>query len=373
VLVVVPFPLHQEGSAAARCLLGLMRGLTLHGVDARALTVNARNRHVPPPPPDLVAEAAYVDYPRVWRARHDRLLAPNSMFARGEFGRRLAELSGEVDLVHVSGIAAHAMLPLIRKPAVVQLDNATRLDRDIGLRWTHENRVGWETLRNERRTCRRARWILANSSPVAAELAREAPRAEARVAPLSLDPAHYPARAGLAEPVAGLIGTGYWPPTASAVRRLLTRVWPLVRAHTPTARLLLAGRGMERAAFADVPSPAGVEWLGPVESAEAFLQGLGVLLYPIDRGSGAKIKVLESMLLGVPVVTTPPGAEGVAGEGGLVVETDDAALAAATCDLLGDVAARRAAGEAIHRRFMAHHAPREAAAPVLRFYERIAG
>jgi glycosyltransferase involved in cell wall biosynthesis len=114
-----------------------------------------------------------------------------------------------------------------------------------------------------------------------------------------------------------------------------------------------------------------VEWLGRVPSADAFLMGLGALLYPVQRGSGAKVKVLESMLLGVPVVTTTPGAEGIDGSGGIVVADDDRALADATCELIDDVAARRRAAEQARRRFDAHHTPTTATVPVLDVYERI--
>ena len=175
----------------------------------------------------------------------------------------------------------------------------------------------------------------------------------------------------MTESVAGLIGDAAWPPTTNAVRRLLTRVWPVVLERRPSARLRLAGRGMERDRFAELPALAGVEWLGEVPSAEAFLRGLGVLIYPLGRGSGAKIKVLESMLLGLPVVTTPLGAEGIDGAGGVVVESDDAALAAATCALLEDFEARRQAGNAVRQQFDAHHAPAEAAGSVVRVYEQM--
>ena len=348
-----------------------MRGLALHGVDVRALSVAVRSRSLPPPPSDLEVELGYVEYPGTWRARLDRLAAPYSAFTRGDFGRRLVALSAEADVVHVHGIGAGAMLPKITGRTVVQLDCVTRRDRDVGRPWTREGRVALDTLRAERLTCRRAHWILASSDEVADELAAASPRAQVTYAPLPLDPGQYPERADLRRPVAGLIGTARWPPTANAVERLLTRVWPLVLRERPDAELLLAGYGMQQASFAHLPSPAGVRWLGQVDSAESFLQGLGVLLYPLDRGSGAKVKVLESMLLGIPVVTTPEGAEGLAGEGGVIVETEDAALARATCRLLDDVDARRRLGAEGRARFEAHHAPVTAAAPVVAVYERM--
>ena len=151
-------------------------------------------------------------------------------------------------------------------------------------------------------------------------------------------------------------------------------MWPLVRARQPDARLLLAGDGMEPAHFGAVAATPGVEWRGRVPSAADFLRELGVLLYPLSRGSGAKVKVLEALALGIPVVTTPNGAEGVGAHGGLVVETDDDRLAEAVVALCGDRQARREAGGAAHRTFTLHHSPLAAATAMREVYgQMVAG
>lgn len=371
VLVVVPFALYAEGGAAARCLIGLLRGLALHGVDVRALSLGIRAAPPPPPPSDFEVEVAYIDYASLWRQRWERVVAPYTFVAQTEFAQRLGVMAREADVVHVHGLGAGALLPLIPGQALVQLDCVTRRDRDVGWPWTTEGRIAIELLRAERRTRKRARWLLASSEEVARDLAHRSPHAAVATAPLTLDPADYGERATLREPIAGLIGTADWRPTASAVERLLTRVWPRVLERRPDAKLILAGHRMEQAVFAHLPSPPGVQWLGRVESGTAFLRSLGVLLYPLDRGSGAKVKVLESMLLGTPIVTTPPGVEGIAGRGGIVVETDDEALANATLALLDGPEPRRRAGDAVHARFIEGHSPSTAVKPVIELYERM--
>jgi glycosyltransferase involved in cell wall biosynthesis len=128
---------------------------------------------------------------------------------------------------------------------------------------------------------------------------------------------------------------------------------------------------MERSTFAHIPLPAGVEWRGRVPAATDFLRELGVLLYPLTRGSGTKVKVLEALALGIPVVTTPEGGQGVAPSAGMTVETDDERIADATVALLDDPAARVAAGAEAHATFMRDHAPAVAARPVVDLYERM--
>jgi glycosyltransferase involved in cell wall biosynthesis len=370
VLVVLPFPPAHEGGAAARAAIGLIQGLGARGVDCRAIA--AHDGASPLAPPDgLPVELVRFEVPSPWQARRNWLFNPAGALADGPFAERFKECAAAADVVHLVELHAAAALPPVDRPTVAQLHCLTLRDRQIHHPWRHQDRVSIELLRAERRVRRRARWLLVNSAEVADGLARWVPRSRIAVAPLALDPGHYLPRASLREPVAGLIGTARWPPTANAVRRLLTRVWPLVLERRPDARLILAGRGMEPAAFAPHAKLPGVQWRGAVPSASDFLRELGLLLYPLTAGSGAKVKVLEALALGIPVVTTGDGAEGLGGREGLVVESEDARLAAAAVALLEDVDARRAAGARAHENFLAHHTPVPAAAPVLELYERM--
>ncbi len=321
---------------------------------------------------ELPLELLRVPHPGRARTRWLRFTRPYGLLGTTAFAPLVRERAREADVVHFVELSAATLIPLVDRPALTQVHCLTRRDRDIRPLWTHDGRTAHELLRAERRIFGQSRWLLANSREVAEPLAQLAPHAHVAAAPLPLDPASYTPRAPLDAPVAGLIGTAVWPPTVNAVERLLSSVWPRVLERRPDARLLLAGFGMERTAFPDLPDLPGVEWRGTVDSATDFLRELGLLLYPLGRGSGAKIKVLEALALGVPVVTTPDGAEGIGGRGGLVVETADDALAGAAAELIGDSDARRAAGTAAHETFCEHHAPLPATAPLLDLYERMA-
>lgn len=371
-LVVLPFSLRAEGGAAERCAIGLLRGLLELGVDCQALVAETRDVVDDAPPADLPVEVMRFEYPSLARTRAQRFMKPHDLFAHTPFLGRVQQLARDVDVVHLVGLQSATFIPRLDGPALAQIDCDSKRDRDIGRPWTANGKTAIELRRAERRVFRHADWLLASSEEVARDFRHRAPAGtHIAVGPLSLDPQHYAGRAPLEEPVAGLIGTAEWPPTANAVERLLRDVWPRVLRDRPGARLRLAGRGMERETFAHLPDLPGVEWCGRVDSATDFLRGLGLLLYPLSRGSGAKIKVLEALALGLPIVTTPDGAEGIIGRGGLTVETDDGRLAGAAVTLLDDVQARRAAGEAAHRTFAEHHAPAPAAAPVLELYRRM--
>jgi glycosyltransferase involved in cell wall biosynthesis len=389
VLVVLPFLPDREGRAAARCAVALLEGLRAHGVDCRvlaladapapasseALVLAGSEAPVPassdaPASRDAPVEVVSLELSR-WQGRWRRLARPGSMPAGGRFAERLRRLVADVDVVHLVDVGMAGALSLLERPAVLQVDSLTQLDRRVVRLWAPEERDALQTLRAERRALRRADWLLLSSREVAAALPGRIPQARRAIAPLALDPVLYERQASLERPIAGLIGTARWPPTANAVRRLLGRVWPLVLERRPDARLMLAGVGMEASEFADGAELPGVQWRGRVPSASDFLRELGVLLYPLTRGSGVKVKVLEALALGVPVVSTRDGAEGLRDRGGVVVEQNDEELAAATVALLDDEAARHRAGARARENFLANHTPAVATLPVLELYERM--
>lgn len=367
VLVVLPFSPDREGGAAARCAVALLQGLQARGVDCHALAAAGPR---PSSPTDARVELVPVEL-SPWQGRWSRLAHPGGALVSGRFARRLRELAAGADVVHLVETGVAGALPILEGPAVLQLHCLTLRDHQVWRPWTREDRDALETLRAERRGLRRADWLLVNSQEVADGLPRRIARSRRTIAPLALDPAHYAQRASLEDPVAGLIGTARWPPTMGAVRRLLTRVWPLVLERRPSARLLLAGEGMEAAAFGAAAELPGVQWRGRVPSASDFLRELGVLLFPLSAGSGVKVKVLEALALGVPVVCTRAGAEGLVEHGGVAVVEDDAQIAAATVALLDDAPARRDAGARAHENFLANHTPAIAAGPVVALYERM--
>ena len=86
-----------------------------------------------------------------------------------------------------------------------------------------------------------------------------------------------------------------------------------------------------------------------------------------------KVKVLEAMASGVPVVTTPAGAEGIEPTDGVVVLEEPAALAFAAAELLTDEKARpRAWVVQLVSDFERRYAPMPATEPIVELYRRMA-
>jgi polysaccharide biosynthesis protein PslH len=163
------------------------------------------------------------------------------------------------------------------------------------------------------------------------------PAARHWVVPFALDLARYEPVPPQQDPVVGLIGSMQWPPSRAAAERLITRIWPRVRAAVPSARLLVAGWNAHRylEPFAGAP---GLELQSDLPHPREFFARTAVLAYALGRGSGMKIKVMEAMAFGVPVVTTTEGIEGLSVDAGVharVADADDE-FAAHVVDLLRD-------------------------------------
>ena len=141
-------------------------------------------------------------------------------------------------------------------------------------------------------------------------------------------------------PVAVFVGTAVQA-NIDALDMLLKAVWPRVHNAMPQARLSVVGTVGR--AWTD-PWPAGAEAAGFVPDIGTAYAGAALSLAPIRFGSGLKIKLVESLAHGVPVVATPVGAAGVTGApaGALRIAETPEALADAILAVLSDPDAQAA-------------------------------
>jgi glycosyltransferase involved in cell wall biosynthesis len=369
VVVVLSQPPLPEGGAPGRCAVALLRGLMAHGLEVTAIAARREFSARGELPEDLPVEVVdLTTAPPSRRSRLARLRRPLSELAVPTFTDRVREAARDADVVHLEETETAWCDDGIAVPSLVHLHYLVRRDRPLGAPWHQPFRHGLEVSFAERAAMRRHHYLVASSPLIAESLKQTAPLAHVALAPLSLDPRYYVAAPLDGPPVVGIVGTAYWPPTAAAMRKLVDVVWPEVRRRVPDARLVVAGRGTDRLGLS---AEENVQCLGEIPSAAEFLRGLSVLLFPLERGSGMKVKVLEAIASGVPVVTTPAGAEGIAAGEGVVIEEDDSALAAATAQLLGNADERVRRGAAGRAAFEAGYSPVPATRPLIDLYERM--
>lgn len=127
------------------------------------------------------------------------------------------------------------------------------------------------------------------------------------------------------------------PPNVDAARWLVDEIMPLVWARHPGVVLSLVGSNPTD----DVKALAGarVEVTGFVSDAELQRRyaHARVAVVPLRYGAGVKNKVVEALQQGLPLVTTPVGAQGLPGvDRACVIGDDAAAIADGVCGLLDD-------------------------------------
>jgi len=189
----------------------------------------------------------------------------------------------------------------------------------------------------ERRIWRKVDLALYPSEDEAAQVRKLEPIARARSVPpyaLPVRPSPTTAPQG-----GGVIFVGGFrhTPNVDAATWLARDIMPLIRERNPTTELTIIGS--HPPPEIEALAGAGVTVRGFVpdeELAEAYARAR-VALCPLRVGAGVKLKVVEAMHRGVPVVTTGVGAQGLPGLGAVcdIAETP-AALAEAALKLITD-------------------------------------
>lgn len=139
-------------------------------------------------------------------------------------------------------------------------------------------------------------------------------------------------------------------PNADGARWFLERVFPLVLRGRPDARITFVGKNPS-AALRGLARDGQVVFTGRVDDVRPFVQRAQVFVVPLRIGGGTRLKVLEALAMGLPLVSTRVGAEGLELADGehLLLADEPQAFAGAVLALANDQArARRlaAAGRA---------------------------
>jgi glycosyltransferase involved in cell wall biosynthesis len=101
-------------------------------------------------------------------------------------------------------------------------------------------------------------------------------------------------------------------PNDDAAIWLCTDIFPRIIAEHSAAMLTIIGRSPSRALRA-AASDSRIKLLDFVKDLRPHLLQAGVFAAPLRLGGGIKIKILDALAHGCPVVTTPVGTEGITG------------------------------------------------------------
>ena len=126
----------------------------------------------------------------------------------------------------------------------------------------------------------------------------------------ALQPDHQP----VSPPTCLFVGSFHHRPNVLAADLLISHIWPAVRKKRPDVQLILAGRGSKEHLASTSASAEGISATGFVDDLTPLFRQCALFVAPLPEGGGIKIKILEAMARGIPVITTPVGAEGITTE-----------------------------------------------------------
>lgn len=134
------------------------------------------------------------------------------------------------------------------------------------------------------------------------------------------------------------IGTMYWPPNIDAVNWFVHCVYPIIRQQRPDVQFDVIGSRPPAELLALNDAGLGINVAGYVKDPTSFQRQAAVTVVPLLAGGGMRVKILNALAEGIPIVSTTLGCEGIEvtpGQDILVGDTPEA-FAAKVLQVLND-------------------------------------
>ena len=107
------------------------------------------------------------------------------------------------------------------------------------------------------------------------------------------------------------VGSMQYIPNSEATIYFATEIFPLIKKEIPDAKFKIIGANPRKDLFEAVKDIDGIEITGKVEDVREYMKDCKVSVCPVKIAGGIQNKILEAMSMGIPVITTPEGAEGI--------------------------------------------------------------
>ena len=244
-------------------------------------------------------------------------------FISREYSEALREIisAGSFDLIHCEGLVFALYLDQIRKltsaPVVLRAHNLEHRIREMmaaeelsPLRRFYLSNLSRRLKRLERRAAAQFDAIVPISGPDSDWFSRSASGRPVFLCETGADKASFIPEPVNIPPSVGFLGSMNWQPNLDGIRWFIESVWPLILKVMPDACLRLAGREID-AVKKSIPQAMNLSVEGEPDDARTFIASNHVMIAPLFAGSGLRIKIIEAMSAGRPVVATPVAAEGM--------------------------------------------------------------
>jgi polysaccharide biosynthesis protein PslH len=143
------------------------------------------------------------------------------------------------------------------------------------------------------------------------------------------------------------IGTMSWPPNIDAAVFFAEKIYPAIKMHVDRVRYIVAGSNPTDAVRRLSLNDSSIEVTGYLDDLTPVASQAAVFVTPLRSGSGLRVKILNAMAMGLPVVSTSVGCEGIGAKPGrdLIVADSEHQFADAVVELMSDFRMRRQIAE----------------------------
>jgi glycosyltransferase involved in cell wall biosynthesis len=210
-------------------------------------------------------------------------------------------------------------------------------------------RAQWRKMRAfEARECRRYNHVVVVSPEDRDLMGREYGVRDVSAVPTGVDTAYFRPSGNYSRDAHGMVFTGAmdWIPNDDAMRVCVQQILPRIRQAVPDATLTVVGRNPSSALLALAAREPGVVVTGRVEDVRPYMERAALFTVPLRIGGGTRLKIFEAMAMGLPIVSTRVGAEGLPvtdGQNILLADSPEQ-FASAAIRLLTDERRARAMG-----------------------------
>jgi glycosyltransferase involved in cell wall biosynthesis len=125
-----------------------------------------------------------------------------------------------------------------------------------------------------------------------------------------VDAAHYADGQDASRNRVVFVGSMDYHANIEAATNFARLVWPEIRQKHPELQFTIVGRNPP-AGVTELSSIDGIEVTGSVADVRPYYREALAAVVPLNVGGGSRLKILEAMAAGVPVVSTKLGAEGL--------------------------------------------------------------
>jgi len=144
------------------------------------------------------------------------------------------------------------------------------------------------------------------------------------------------------------LGSMDWMPNIDGIVDFVKSTYPLVKSRFPGVKLTIIGRNPAPAVVSLQSQDNSIHVTGTVDDVRPFMGRAAVSVVPLRVGGGTRIKIFEAMAMGIPVVSTTIGAEGlpVVDEENIFIADDPELFARRIVGVLTDKALAATVGDA---------------------------